>query len=323
VIATDLDGAALAGRAVRLNVERLEWQQVEGEWKEIGHDAQRRELHTAAEPVRASFAAGEGGVYRVLASVSDRAGRENETELRIWVAGGRVPPRRDLEQQPVTLVPDRREYAAGDTARVLVVPPFAPAEGVLTLRRSGLVREERFRIAAGSHTLAIPIEEAYTPNVHVQVDLVGQAEDVATPSSAARAAKPRPAFASGSLLLAVPPRGRTLALGVKPRHAALPPGGETVLELTLHDAASRPVADADAAVVVVDEAVLALTGYRLPDPHGVFYAARAADVQDQRLRAYLRLSAQEPPALAATDAVAEGAVARQAVAFDALPAPEA
>ena len=87
----------------------------------------------------------------------------------------------------------------------------------------------------------------------------------------------------------MPPRARTLALAVTPREAALEPGGETVLDLALRDAEGRPVADGEVAVVVVDEAVLALTGYRLPDPLGVFYAARGPDVVDHHLRSYVML----------------------------------
>ena len=44
------------------------------------------------------------------------------------------------------------------------------------------------------------------------------------------------------------------------------------------------------AVVVVDEAVLALTGYRVPDPIEVFYAQRPDDVRDDHLRAHVLLS---------------------------------
>jgi uncharacterized protein YfaS (alpha-2-macroglobulin family) len=280
VIATDLDGASVAGSPVRLRVERLEWEQVEGEWKEVPQDIEERTLASGAEPVRTRFQPKQGGSWRVLARVADAEGRENETELRVWVAGGRVPPRRDLEQDVVTLVPDRKEYRVGDVARLLVVAPFAPAEAVLTLRRSGLVREERFTIASGSQTLEIPIEEAFTPNVHVQVDLVGQAPRDGGSAGGASPLALRPAFASGSLDLPVPPASRTLALAVTPREPALEPGGETVLALSLRDASGRPVAFGEATVVVVDEAVLALTGYRLPDPLDVFYARRSADVSD-------------------------------------------
>ncbi len=294
-IATDLEGLAIAGRTVRLRAERLDWEQVEGEWKEVPKDVQERALSSTGEPVRARFEAKEGGAWRVVARVADARGRENETQIRVWVAGGRVPPRRDLEEEKVTLVPDRKEYRAGDVARVLVLSPFAPAEGILTLRRSGLLREERFRVEAGSHTLEIPVEDGFTPNVHVQVDLVGQAPREKAAASAKVPA--RPAFASGSFDLPVPPVSRTLELAVTPRDEALSPGGETVLDLTLRDGTGRPVANGEAAVVVVDEAVLALTGYRLPDPIDVFYARREADVTDHRLRSHVRLARTDELAL--------------------------
>ena len=78
----------------------------------------------------------------------------------------------------------------------------------------------------------------------------------------------------------------------------------------LRDAAGRPVANGEAAVVVVDEAVLALTGYRLPDPLEVFYARRGPDVSDHRLRAHVLLARPEdfaPPTQVA-DALSVGGV---------------
>jgi hypothetical protein len=283
MIVTDLDGRATAGRRVALRAERLDWEQVEGEWKEVPKDGQDKTVDSGAEPVRVRFEAREGGSWRVRARVADEAGRPNETEVPLWVAGGRVPPRRDLEEETVTLVPDRREYRPGDVARVLVVAPFAPAEALLTLRRSGLVREERFRIDAGSREIEVPIEPGFTPNVHVHVALVGASArgDARGPG----AAPPRPAFASGTIDLAVPPRERTLAVEVTPREAALSPGGATVLDLSVRDAAGRPVAGSEATVLVVDEAVLALSGDAgRPDPLAAFYAPRGADVSDHRLR---------------------------------------
>jgi uncharacterized protein YfaS (alpha-2-macroglobulin family) len=310
-IATDLEGRAVAGVPMQLRAERLDWEQVEGEWKQVPKDVQETTLDSAAEAVRTRFEVKGGGTWRLIARVADPGGRENETEMRVWVAGGRVPPRRDLEQGKVTLVPDRSEYRAGDVAKVLVLAPFAPADGVLTLRRSGLVRDERFTMAGGSQTLAIPIEDAFTPNVHVQIDLVGQApRDEENAGDAARKPAPRPAFATGTLDLPVPPVSRTLALSVSPREKALAPGGETVLDVSLRDGNGRPVADGEAAVVVVDEAVLALTGYRVPDPLDVFYARRPAGVSDHRLRSSVLLSRPEDLAApAGAGGVAGGLVA--------------
>jgi len=292
-ITTDIDGRAVPGRPVGVRLLRLDWEQEAGEWKEKEVPAGDCALTSTAEPVACTLRPKEGGTYRLEARLTDDAGRENRSLLRLFVAGGPAPPRRDVEQERVTVVPDRKEYAAGDTARLLVLAPFAPAEGVLTLRRGGLLRERRFTMSEASHTLEVPIEDGFTPNLHAHVDLVGAAPRTTDAGDPDPKAPPRPAFAAGGVELRVPPRQRTLALEVAPREAALPPGGKTVLDVALRDAAGRPVAGGEVAVVVVDEAVLALTGYRLPDALEVFYAPRPAGVSDHHLRQSVVLAKPE------------------------------
>ena len=65
-----------------------------------------------------------------------------------------------------------------DKAEVLVQAPFSPAEGVVTIRRSGIVTVERFSMKGTSHKLSIPIEDGWLPGVQLQVDLVGPAQPV-------------------------------------------------------------------------------------------------------------------------------------------------
>ena len=48
--------------------------------------------------------------------------------------------------------------------------------------------------------------------------------------------------------------------------ATLSPGQRTKLTVEVKDAAGKPVPNAQTAVIVVDEAVLALTGYQFPNP---------------------------------------------------------
>jgi uncharacterized protein YfaS (alpha-2-macroglobulin family) len=217
----------------------------------------------------------------------------------------------------VALVPDRKDYRPGDVAKVLVMAPFAPAEALLTLRRDGLVRHERFTMAGGSHTLEVPIEDAFVPNVHVQVDLVGRAPRLRDDGEPDPALPPRPAFASGTIDLSVPPLARALTVGVKAREAELEPGGRTTIDVELKDAAGRPVANGEVAVVVVDEAVLALTGYRLPDPLEAFYPRRAPEVQDRHSRADVMLARPQD-----TDALAPaGGEAAEFAMVEALAAP--
>lgn len=283
-IVSDVDGKLVAGRDVRVRAALLEWKYTKGKWSQVESKPEECSVKSTDGDVKCTFKPKAGGVYRVNARVLDDRERPNESELTLWVAGGKQPPQRGVEQQKAELIPDRKDYGAGDTAEILVQSPFAPAEGLLTLRRSGLVRTERFRMDGPSHKLRIPIEEGYTPNVHVQVDLVGAAVRTNDKGEADESLEKRPAFASGEINLSVPPLARKLQVTATPREKALEPGGETNVSVEVKDASGRAVQGSELAVVVVDEAVLALSGYKLEDPLSVFYSERSADVSDHHLR---------------------------------------
>ena len=307
IIVVDLDGHAIAGQPVAVRAARLEWRFRHGSWREEEAAVQRCAVESANEPVRCTFETSLGGAYRITATVNDRLGRPNQTEITRWVSGGQRPPARQVEQEQVTLIPDRARYAPGDTARILVQAPFTPAEGLLTLRRSGLVSSQRFTMSESSYTLEIPIEEGYIPNLYVQVDLVGATPRADDQGEVDPTLPKRPAYATGSLNLAVPPLTRALTLEVTPQDTRLEPGGETIVDVIVRDAADKPVAGSEVALVVVDEAVLALSNYQLADPLDVFYSQRGPDVSDYHLRGNLVLIdptrlAQEMP----QEIVAEG-----------------
>ncbi|MBV9211820.1 MAG: hypothetical protein JOZ52_14360, partial [Acidobacteria bacterium] len=289
-IVTDLDGKAIANRDIRMRAVLLDWVYKNGEWKQEELSPQDCLVKSSEDAVKCTFTSNEGGTYRVTASIMDDRERRNESELTLWVAGGKQPPKRDIEQEKVELIPDRKEYQPGDVAEILVQAPFSPAEGVLTLRRSGLVKTERFKMDSPSQTLKIPIEESYLPNIYVQVDLNGAAPRAGDNGQVDEKLPKRPAFASGSLNLSIPPASRKLQVAAAPRDKAIEPGGETVVNVEVKDAANRPVSNSEIAVVVVDESVLALTNYTLADPLAIFYAQRPTETSDYHLRSSVLLA---------------------------------
>ncbi len=289
-IVTDLDGRALSNRDVNLRLVRLENVYEGGSWQQREQDAQEQNIKSGAQGLRVRFQAKEGGMYRLTARVRDERERVNESELSLWVAGVKTPPQREVVQERIELIPDRKSYAGGETAEILVQSPFAPAEGVLTLRRSGLLRTERFTMKESSYTLRIPLEDAFTPNVNVQVDLVGAATRVDDAGVEMANVPKRPAYASGEINLDIPPASRRLSVRATPRAAVLEPGAETLVDVEVKDAAGRAVEGTDTAVMVVDESVLALTAYSLADPLSVFYEQRSEDVNDYHLRDKLKLA---------------------------------
>jgi hypothetical protein len=173
--------------------------------------------------MRCEFATEIAGEYRVTAVVTDDAGRPNRTETTTWVAGDGSAPVRRLEQQQVTIVPDRETYAVGDTAELLVQVPFDATSGLATVSHADIVSSETFAIEGGSAVIEIPIDEASVPGLTVQVDVVGTAARTADDGTPLPDAPPRPAFATGQIALDVPPLTRALTVTASPAAGAARP----------------------------------------------------------------------------------------------------
>jgi uncharacterized protein YfaS (alpha-2-macroglobulin family) len=331
-IVAAIDGELALGRPITIVAERVEREWLPGgEVEETVKKVGGCDLKSGAEPVTCELSFDKGGEYRISAETSDAAGRPNQSQIQVWVSGGGWmggydSADRRLQADTVTLVPDKDSYQPGDTARLLIQSPFAPAEALISVRRSGTLQSERRSIdASGSLTFELPITEGFMPNVHVQVDIVGakaREDDDGKPSTTL---PKQPALATGSIRLPVPPKRRELTVTAKPAAAQVAPGADIEVALTVLDASGKPVADAELALVVVDEAVLALTRYQMGDPLAAFYPDREPGVTDNRLRELLQLA--DPRLVADMDrmsaanleaapmAMADGAIAEEGMAL--------
>lgn len=290
LVLVDLDGKPVAGRTLRVSAVRREWRQERGEWKEVTADSAACVRESAPQPVRCVFRAAEGGRYEIEATATDARGRLTRSGLTIWVSGGRrfaMGPEEENGEREAELIPDRKTYAVGDTARLLLRTQFTPARGLLTIRRNGLVRSQEIGVVGPMTALAVPIGEGDVPNVHVQVDLVGAADG--RHGEGARGVS----FAVATVSLSVPPATRTLAVKPLPRDTAAAPDAQTEVAVEVRDPAGRPVAGAEVALVVVDEAVLALSDYHIPDPLSAFYGFRGPGVEETQIRPMVQVVAPD------------------------------
>ncbi|MEO8554960.1 MAG: DUF6049 family protein, partial [Kofleriaceae bacterium] len=217
--------------------------------------------------------------------------------MTFWVTGGDTIPARDVRQELVQIIPDKKEYAAGNTAELLLQAPFYPAQGLVTWRRSGIVKLERIDFDGPTKVITVPIDDAMTPNMYVQVDLVGARARLDDHGDPDPKLPKRPAYAVGAINLPIPPRTRTLDVKVTPRAAKVAPGTKDAIDVVVKDAQGKPVADAEVAIFAVDESILALSGYQFPNPIDTFYGGRAPGVADTYLRSYVKLTKPDPAKL--------------------------
>ncbi|MEO6122295.1 MAG: alpha-2-macroglobulin family protein [Ilumatobacteraceae bacterium] len=271
-IVTGIDGGAVTGRDVTLTTTRSETTFSNGTYNTTQVDPQLCTITSATDPVSCTFTTTVGGTYTIATSVSDDAGRSSRTELTRWVSGADSPPARNVEQQSLTVVPDKAEYLPGDTALLLVQSPIVTGTGQLTIARNQITATSTFAVSDGSAIVSVPIADTDIPGLGITIEVVGTTPRAADDGTIAADAPLRPAFAVGQLNLAVSLASRTLAVTATPRADTVVPGGTTQVDVTVRDVSGNPVADSEFAVIVVDEAVLALSNYSLQDPLGAFYS---------------------------------------------------
>ncbi len=301
-IVTDIDGKVKPNQKVSVYFVRMDWEYESGQWKRVERDSQFCTVQSASSAASCRFTPNEGGTYRVTATIKDSKGRTNETELTLWVPGGVTPPKQGVQREETTLIPDRKIYQPGQTAEVLVQSPFPNAQGLLIVDRGGIASQSSFVVDGTSTTLRIPVSEQDFPSINLRVELVGENFRTDDKGQLDKTSPKRPAFASGTLKLFVPPLARALSVTAKPKQNSVLPGSTTAIDLEVKDASGRPIANSEVAVVVVDESVLDLANYRLENPLPTFYPERSATLQSNDLREQLLLqtASQVPPQI--TDA---------------------
>ncbi|MGE0352643.1 MAG: alpha-2-macroglobulin, partial [Gemmatimonadales bacterium] len=282
VLAVRPDGSRVPGVDVRAVIVRREWHRVHreragmaeqvGEW--VMDTVARCRIATAMEPAECGFTPPGGGVYQVSLTATDSRGRIARTSFNRWATGPDWVPWNDESQFKMDVVADRDRYSVGDTATVLFAAPFTDAEAWITVEREGILEQRRLRITSGSTTLRFPITEAFAPNAFVSIVLVR-----------GRSAPPgplddpgRPTLRVGYAELRVTPEIKRLAVEVAPIRPEYRPGDTVQVRLRVRDTNGHGHRS-EVTLWAVDEGVLALTGYRTPDPLDLLYRERGLGVR--------------------------------------------
>jgi len=209
-------------------------------------------------PLRCSFVSPDYGRVRFEAEVDDVAGRRSSTTRHLYVAAPRRPlwwTRHDPGRLELTA--DRFSYAPGDTARVRVTAPLFPIDGVLTVSRAGFREVRRVVIDSAAVELSVPIREEHAGGLTVRLDAGG-------PSRGA-------AHLTASVQVPVEVESRRLAVQVRGQPGSVRPGETTEVEVRVTDASGRPASEGEVAIWAVDESVLDLGSYVVPDPIPAMY----------------------------------------------------
>jgi uncharacterized protein YfaS (alpha-2-macroglobulin family) len=289
VVAAGLDGLAVAGVDVKVELKRIQWQSVrQGEGGGFyGWQSERTEISagewtitTTTEPVPLSVPIAEGGEYLLMATAEDG---ERSTTTRVWfyaVGEGYTAWARE-DHNRIELVPEKKTYRPGDTARIMIKSPWETATALLTTEREGVRTWKPFTLTSTQQTISIPISEKEIPNVYVSVLLVKGRTKKDPDKDGSDPGKP--AFRLGYVELKVEDASKRLNVDVKANREEFRPASKAQIEMNVKDASGRP-SQSEVTLWAVDYGVLSLTGYETPDVLESIYLDKALQVSNEDSR---------------------------------------
>ncbi|HEV7919643.1 MAG TPA: alpha-2-macroglobulin family protein [Thermoanaerobaculia bacterium] len=270
VIAAALDGTATPGVEVKIELLQLQWvssrkseggdfYEWDGEIKKV--PAGTWTVTTAATPAPLHVPIAKGGEYELVASAKDAAGHSTRTRVSFYAVGAGYTAWQRYDHNRIDLVPEKKLYKPGDTARILVKSPWEKATALLTTEREGVRTSTPFQLTSTQQTITVPITDKDVPNVFVSVLLLkGRTKD-----GSPDAADPgKPAFRLGYTELKVEDASKRLKVDVKADREEFRPASKAKIDVTVKDAQARPVRS-EVTLWAVDYGVLSLTAYQTPD----------------------------------------------------------
>lgn len=277
ILAVRPTGEHVAGTRVDGVLVRREWHRVrrtrDGITEDVGEwvsDTVTRCTVTSAEASRpCSFTPTAAGIHSVILRARDASGRATVTSFTRWVTGPGWVPYNDDGAFKLDVIADKQRYAPGDTATLVFASPFTDAEAWITVEREGLFEQRRLRLTSGTTTFKLPITEAHAPNVFVSMLVTrGRSTPPGTLGDPGR-----PTVRVGYAELRVTPEVKRLSVSVAPHLNEYRPGDTARVVVDVKDARNQGV-KSEVTLWAVDEGVLALTGYRTPDPLDLLYQPR-------------------------------------------------
>jgi len=218
----------------RAELSRWNWQKRSGDVVSISQG------QTGADGKgHVQFTIPDAGEFRVRVSAVSAENREVENTAYLW-APGISPLWAGTQQERIQIVADKKSYAPGDTAHVLIVTGKEPTSVLVTAEGNGLYSAKVVRSDGGSVTVDVPVQPEFAPNFYVSAAYIRDNK-----------------FYSGNKSLKVPPTQHLLKVDLQPSKPQYEPGQPGAYNIKATDSAGKPVS-AEFSLGVVDEAIYAI-----------------------------------------------------------------
>ncbi|MBC5815330.1 MAG: Ig-like domain-containing protein, partial [Candidatus Eremiobacteraeota bacterium] len=275
VIVTDPDGKTVERQRVHVELQAMTYsaasQAIEGgeaarnSVKYATVDTADTTSTSAVQSV--SLRARVAGAYRIRATFAGGQSDASETDTQIWVSGPDQVRWNAENPAQVKVTLDKASYKPGDLATALVQSPYPQADLYFSVVREKALFTSRTSVRGGAPRITFRVTPEMLPNAAAQVVLVRRGKPLEKLAAGSLDSLVRIGFASFSTNI----DAKYLKLAIAPARAKVSPGDSQTVSLVLKHS-DGSAARGELAVLVVTDAILQLTGYRLPDLVKIVYA---------------------------------------------------
>ncbi|MDY7023880.1 MAG: alpha-2-macroglobulin family protein, partial [Cyanobacteriota bacterium] len=300
VIVTDPNGKPLPNIGVRLELQKMNYSNVtrviaggqtdknQVEYKTVA----TTELKTNKTPKTVSLTPPESGSYRIRANFTQNATEATATDVQIWATGNSSVYWGGENENRLDIELDKDTYKPGEMATALIKSPYEEGELYFAVVRDQPLYETLISVRGGAPQIQFTVTSEMLPNAAVEAVLVRQG----TPLSSQEAGSVESLSQVGFVPFKTDLDSKALNVEITPEKSKAEPGSEQTLQLQLKDAENQPQRG-QFTVMVVNEAVLQLTGYRPPNLLETVYAEQPISTRFNDNRPDVELNAV--PTLAA------------------------
>jgi len=192
------------------------------------------------------------------ATAKDKQGNESVANRDVWVAGRDEWWFEVADSDRIDLLPERKRYEPGETAKFQVRMPFREATALVTVEREGIVDVFLKALSGKKPVIEVPVKNYHAPNVFVSALCVRGRVAGSPPTAMVDLGKP--AYKLGIAEINVGWKVHELKVGVAPEKDVYKIREKVRVKIRVGKAVGGPPpTGTEAAVAAVDEGLLELT----------------------------------------------------------------
>ncbi|MBD2037584.1 alpha-2-macroglobulin family protein [Leptolyngbya sp. FACHB-321] len=295
VIVTDPAGAPVLNQKVHLELQQMNYsrvsklvegsrtQQDQVEYKTVA----TADIQSDVSPKGATLKPTTAGAYRLQATFAG-SNVVSATEVQLWATGDAAAWGNRYRNNRLEIKLDKKQYQVGETATALIQSPYADGELYFAVVRHNTLYKTLTKVQGGAPKVQFQVTPEMLPNAAIEAVLVRQGKPLEQVEPGSLDQLVRIGFAPFETSLA--PQYLKVEATVAP---SLQPGDEQTVQVRV-SAQDQP-AKGQVTLMVVNEAVLQLTGYRPPDLVKTVYAEQPVSVRLSDNRPDVVLQPQASP----------------------------